>query len=175
MKRIALAAALALPALVTVAPQQADACAMRRRPVVVAEIKVPKDTLALARQSEQQGKTRLAIRQYEQAMHNAKAPETIAEAAYGAARLHAKEGRADRAMSRLNRALAVHPGHHAARLAYAEGLIAESPAEAKEHLTVLAGQVAQLDVDQQRRLRAAEAAVAAAAVPADALAVAETR
>ncbi|MCB9524667.1 MAG: tetratricopeptide repeat protein [Myxococcales bacterium] len=157
MKHLAFAAALALPALVAVSPQTADACAMMRvhQPVEMEPL------MAKAQKAEQKGQIRQAIRLYERAMNAKGKTSERAQAAYAAARLHAKEGRSDRAMSRLNRALALNPNHLDARLAYAEGLVAESPAEALEHLAELAKRGALTDA-QQRRLHVARALAAPA-------------
>ena len=127
---LALAFAFAVPAVTLATPGEAQACAMMKapRPMMVAK------AMKKAKAAEKRGEDRTALRLYERAMRGRGTPAAQADAAFAAARIHAKLGRGERAMGRLSRAIQLNPKHIDARLAYAKGLLPEGGFEAQEHL-----------------------------------------
>jgi tetratricopeptide (TPR) repeat protein len=130
MKSFSIAVALAFATLLGAG--QASACAMfkaRKVPMVVAQ------NHDKGVKAEKRGELRQAIRLYERAMNGAGKPALRAASATSAARLHLKQGRAERAESRLNRALEIAP-----KFAEAHAVLAQVKADlgeltaAKAHL-----------------------------------------
>ena len=110
----------------------AEACAMFRPRRVE-----PATLVASAERYEKAGEFRLAIRNYERVMNLASrhAPARVrADAAWRAARLHARLGNVDRAETRLARAGQIGSRRADARLAYARELIEKDDARAKRVL-----------------------------------------
>ncbi len=104
-------------------PATANACAMKRvrikaKPVLL--VKMVKD----AQKAEKKGHARNAIRQYERAMNARGDIKLKAKAAYSAAKLHLAAGNAERAQSRLEKAVTFDSRHAMAHAVLAK-LLAE--------------------------------------------------
>lgn len=140
----------ALSPLVSATP--AEACAMRKIAAPIAG----EEYVAQGIAAEARGELHTAIRHYERAM-NASKGVAQADAAVRAARLHHKLGASDRAINRLNRAVAAAPRFLEARVLLGRALTASNPAEAIPHFEVALQLGATGDLHAEMALAAARA------------------
>lgn len=153
MKPAVVVLALALTSLSTLATvSPAAACAMRKVHIPIED----EEYVAQGIAAEARGELHTAIRHYERAM-NAAAGAALADAAVRAAKLHQKLGASDRAINRLNRAVAAAPRHLEARVLLGRALTTSAPAEAIVHLEAALQLDAVADLHADLALAAAHA------------------
>jgi tetratricopeptide (TPR) repeat protein len=118
-------------AALTVAGRDADACAMKKMPVLADAQRLVAD----AKKAEDGGQPRTAIRLYERVMHDPRAEKaTRVAAAREAARLYEAAGNADTARVRLEQALAIAPNDARANFHFGRLLAGKSDEAAAEAL-----------------------------------------